>query len=88
MLFRSQELLYINESNLYQLIMRSKLKTTERFQDWVEGEVLPALRLTGRYDVAPENVAPKTKDEILAEYANAQQIIDMVEAELAKSLRL
>lgn len=44
-----QEIAYINEPNLYRLIMRSKLETAERFQDWVCTEVLPAIRKTGRY---------------------------------------
>lgn len=32
-----QELTYINEANLYRLVMRSKLESAERFQDWVCG---------------------------------------------------
>lgn len=47
-----QALSYINERNLYRLIMRSKLESAERFQDWVEGEVLPAIRKTGTYGAA------------------------------------
>ena len=36
-----QSLAYIDERNLYRLVMRSKLPSAERFQDWVCGEVLP-----------------------------------------------
>lgn len=42
----------IPERDLYRLIMRSKLPAAERFEDWVVGEVLPAIRKTGRYDPA------------------------------------
>ncbi|WP_281257971.1 Bro-N domain-containing protein [Caenispirillum bisanense] len=42
----------IPERDLYRLIMRSKLPAAERFEDWVVGEVLPAIRKTGRYDAA------------------------------------
>lgn len=35
---------FINEANLYRLIMRSKLESAERFQDWVVEEVLPSIR--------------------------------------------
>lgn len=35
-----QPLAYLNEGNLYRLIMRSKLESAERFQDWVCGEVV------------------------------------------------
>ena len=39
----------IPESDLYRLIMRSKLESAEKFQDWVVEEVLPAIRKTGSY---------------------------------------
>ena len=44
----------IPERDLYRLIMRSKLPAAERFEDWVVGEVLPAIRKTGRYDPAAQ----------------------------------
>lgn len=33
---------YITESDVYRLVMRSKLPDAERFQDWVVEEVLPS----------------------------------------------
>jgi len=45
-----QEVTYIDESNVYRLIMRSKLPKAEEFQDWVCGEVLPTIRKTGKYE--------------------------------------
>ena len=36
-----QRLVYINEKNLYKVIMRSDKPQAEGFQDWVCGEVLP-----------------------------------------------
>ena len=62
-----QSLVYINEANLYRLVMRSKLESAERFQDWVCGEVLPAIRKTGRYG-KPD--IPPTYPEALIAYAN------------------
>lgn len=54
-----QSLAYIDERNLYRLVMRSKLPSAEKFQDWVCGEVLPSIRKTGKYAVnqleAPKN---------------------------------
>lgn len=41
--------IFINESGLYQLIMRSKKEEALMFQDWVTGEVLPSIRKTGSY---------------------------------------
>lgn len=45
----SQSLAFIHEPNLYRLIFRSDKPEARRFQDWVFGEVLPAIRKTGEY---------------------------------------
>lgn len=39
----------IPESDVYRLIMRSKLPSAEKFQDWVVEEILPTIRKTGGY---------------------------------------
>lgn len=44
-----QELLFINEPNLYRVIFRSNKKEAIDFQNWVFDEVLPAIRKTGSY---------------------------------------
>ena len=41
---------YINESGLYSLILRSKLEFARIFKRWVTMDVLPSIRKTGRYD--------------------------------------
>lgn len=48
-----QELTFINEPNLYRVIFRSNKKEAVKFQNWVFDEVLPTLRKTGSYTVAP-----------------------------------
>lgn len=40
---------YINEGDLYRLIMKSKLPSAEKFEIWVMDEVLPTIRKTGSY---------------------------------------
>ena len=47
-----QQMLYVNESGLYSLILSSKLKSARRFKHWVTAEVLPAIRQQGGYMVA------------------------------------
>ena len=42
--------LFINESGLYSLILRSKLESVKVFIRWVTKDVLPSIRKTGRYD--------------------------------------
>lgn len=44
-----QEYTIIPERDLYRLIMRSKLPSAEKFEEWVVGEVLPTIRKTGTY---------------------------------------
>ena len=47
-----QQMLFINESGLYSLILSSKLESARRFKHWVTSEVLPAIRRDGGYMVA------------------------------------
>ena len=45
-----QDMLIINESGLYSLILSSKMPKAKAFKRWVTGEVLPALRKNGVYE--------------------------------------
>lgn len=47
----TQEMVIINESGLYSLIMSSKLPSAKKFKRWVTSEVLPSIRKTGSYSV-------------------------------------
>lgn len=44
-----QKLNFINESNLYKLIFKSRKPQAEEFTDWVTSEVLPRIRKHGAY---------------------------------------
>lgn len=44
-----QQIVIINESGLYSLILSSKLPTAKKFKRWVTSEVLPSIRQTGGY---------------------------------------
>lgn len=46
----------IDEAGLYSLVMRSKLPQAEAFQEWVTGEVIPAIRKTGKYEAMAQAV--------------------------------
>lgn len=47
-----RELAFINEGNLYRLIIKSRKEEAKRFESWVCDEVLPALRKTGSYQMS------------------------------------
>jgi prophage antirepressor-like protein len=49
-----QKINLINESGLYSLILGSRKPEAKRFKKWVTSEVLPAIRKTGRYQVATD----------------------------------
>ena len=46
-----QELIFVNEPNLYRVIFRSNKKEAIDFQNWVFDEVLPTIRKTGSYSL-------------------------------------
>lgn len=50
----------IPESDVYRLVMRSKLESAEAFQDWVVEEVLPSIRKTGSYTA--KSALPEVKE--------------------------
>ena len=58
-----QSMSYINEGDLYRLIMKSKLPSAERFEKWVMEEVLPSIRKNGGYIAGQESLSD---DELMA----------------------
>lgn len=64
----------IPERDIYRLVMRSKLPAAERFEEWVVGEVLPAIRKTGRYEVSSVPAIPANFAEAL-KLAYEQQLL-------------
>lgn len=73
-----QEILFINESGLYSLILRSQLPAAKRFKRWVTSEVLPAIRKHGMYAM----------DELLENPDIAIQAFTALKEERAKNKAL
>lgn len=44
-----QNLLYVDEGNLYKTIFQSRKESAEKFSDWVTSDVLPSIRVSGIY---------------------------------------
>lgn len=59
---QKRNMIIINESGLYSLILSSKLPSAKRFKRWVTSEVLPAIRQTGSYQTPPK---PLTQLEMM-----------------------
>ncbi|MDO4157103.1 MAG: Bro-N domain-containing protein [Oscillospiraceae bacterium] len=48
---QNREVIFINESGLYSLILSSKMPDAKKFKRWVTSEVLPSIRKTGNYSM-------------------------------------
>lgn len=56
---QSREMICINESGLYNVILRSDKPEAKPFRKWVTSEVLPSIRRTGGYIAGQENLTPE-----------------------------
>ena len=79
---REQQAIFVNEQNLYKVIMRSDKPQAEAFQDWVCGEVLPSIRKNGAY------MTEKTLERALAEPDFLIQLAQQLKEEKTKRLEL
>ena|SRR5690554_1833208 len=59
-----QELIFINEPNLYRVIFRSNKKEAKKFQDWVFDQVLPSIRKNGIYVQTTEVQMPELMTKV------------------------
>jgi prophage antirepressor-like protein len=50
----SQEVLLVNESGLYSLVLTSRKPEAKRFKKWITSEVIPSIRKTGAYGISTE----------------------------------
>lgn len=69
----------IPERDVYRLVMRSRLPSAERFEEWVVGEVLPTIRKTGGYGSGDALAAlsdPATLRQLLGDYAERVQLLE------------
>lgn len=64
---QNREVIFINESGLYSLILGSKLPTAKKFKRWVTSEVLPAIRKHGAYMTDQKAAAIVTDKNALAD---------------------
>jgi prophage antirepressor-like protein len=78
-----QEMLTVNEPGLYRLIFKSRKAASERMKDWVFSVVLPSIRKTGNYSIAPIPVVPQLPSRELA--LETAVAIDRIQDILSKS---
>jgi prophage antirepressor-like protein len=61
---RKQNFIIVSESGLNKLVLKSRKKEAEIFQDWICEKVLPAIRKTGSYSVNPEPIKIISPEEL------------------------
>ena len=54
--------IFINESGLYSLLLRSQLESSKLFKKWITKEVLPSIRKSGSYTVKKEIDCEKLRE--------------------------
>ena len=62
---RTQQINFVTESGLYDVIIRSDSEIAKPFRKWITSEVLPSIRKTGKYDIADKKQS-LTSDRIMA----------------------
>lgn len=53
-----REMIIVNESGMYALIMGSKLDNAKKFKRWITKEVIPSIRKNGGYIAGQEKMTP------------------------------
>ena len=79
---QKREMIVINESGLYSLILSSKLPTAKKFKRWVTSEVLPTIRKHGAYATA------ETIESIISNPDNGIKLLQALKAEQDKNKAL
>lgn len=85
---QNRNMVIINESGLYSLIMNSKLPTAKSFKHWVTSEVLPSIRKTGTYDIKQPLSIEDMMIKQLEEQKKIKNRIEIVEDKLNNQLTI
>ena len=89
-----QEMTYINEPNLYRLIIKSRKPAAEAFEEWVMEDVLPTIRKSGEYSLSgslktktalPNGLTLEQQDVVKAMH---REILEQTPPEMRKALAI
>ena len=82
---KNDHMVYINESGLYSLILRSKTEKAKEFKKWVTKEVLPSIRKSGRYELNHKPFKMLTFN-IQSEYDLQKKVVNYIKNHHPKAL--
>lgn len=85
----NQDLVFVNEPNLYRLVFRSNKPEAQKFANWVYNEVLPSIRKTGEYVSGQENKPVMTIEDIKQAFsaAKGEIVAKSIKKEIAAAVR-
>ena len=75
-------MIIINESGLYSLVLSSKLPTAKVFKRWITSEVIPSIRKHGAY------ITPDTLEQMIADPDTAIRLLTTLKEERQERVRL
>lgn len=82
--FGNRGITLINESGLYSSILTSRKDEAKRFKRWVTHEVLPSIRMTGRYELGQK---PVQQPNFVSLQQQSLKLINALKAEGNKEVR-
>ena len=87
---QNREVVFINESGLYSLILSSKMPNAKKFKRWVTSEVLPSIRKHGMYAteelLANPDLLISVAQELKAERERSKQLKQKIEKDKPKTI--
>ena len=69
---QARNMIIINESGLYSLVLSSKLPKAKAFKRWITSEVIPSIRKTGSYSKSSKQPTTQQEQRAKAMLLNAQ----------------
>lgn len=75
-------MIIINESGLYSLVLSSKLPTAKAFKRWITSEVIPSIRKHGAY------IMPDTLEQMIADPDTTIRLLTTLKEERQERVRL
>ena len=79
------QMIFVNESGFYALVLGSKLATAVKFKDWVTSVVLPQIRKTGGYIPVKEGILRATLKEKEMLLEQQRKLLEESRIQLAES---
>lgn len=79
---RKQNVTFINEDGLYDVILDSRKPSAKKFRKWITSEVLPSIRKTGKYSVIPDDPRAALTPTYLRQIADRMETLENQVAEL------